>query len=559
VSVPEPEHAIFLQPLEDAESVPLLRWLGREAWRGDPVVSLGYEPDDDRILFRLVDTPSTASGVVDAVHPPDLGGDLFIGFDGTDACAWLTTIVLLGFRLHCDMDTSKARIVRELVGDKIWAAALSLREMAGSERKIRLSPEEAARLIGRWSDLVAGPISEAADAVLAEWSAETAAQTQGGPVADHPASPGSLGARYVSAATASCLVAFAAFTASRSPESARSSVDGGLEVGRRFEELEATGAGAAMARKSPTTPDERPYRILARLSDIWAARRDGKANVPPLPGTGIPAEAADARYGITPYMEIRNRHFLDQAEREHQRVQTDLAETYRMRAEVQQKIVGADEQAATIRRSRERMPNEPADPVRRNVLEQHAHETLVRARRQREWEAERLRMLALEQQAVDTATQLRAQEARLSETIVAGEKLLDSQVRQLLQHSLRRCGTYMHHIVRHHPDGPAVIPYLKLALPDLPAWVKKAPPGAVQADGQGTGARADGQATGVHADGQGTGAQANGQGTGAQANGQATGAQANGQATGAQANGQATGDQANGQTTGDQASGQAGP
>jgi hypothetical protein len=502
VSASEPEHPIFLLPLEDAESVPLRRWLGREAWRREPVVSLGYEPDGDRILFRIVDTPSTASGVVDAVHSLNFGGDLFLGFDGTDACAWPTTIALLGFRLHCDKDTSEARIARRLVGERIWAAALSLRESAGSESEISLSPQDAAGLIGRWSGLVAGPISEAADAVLAEWSADAPAQTQGGPAAGHRAPPGALAAGDPAAATYSDLAAFAAAVGimSRLPESGPSPVDGGLDAGRQFEEPAATGAGAAMARKSTTSQDEMPrslpYGLMARLSDIWAARRDGRNNVPRVPRTGPPPGAADKSYGITPYTEIRNRHFLDAAEREHQRMETELADDRRRLAEVRQKVAGADEQAATVRRSREGMPTEPADPLRRNVLEQQVHESLVRARRQRELDAQRLRVLALEQQKLDVADDLRAQEAWLSERIAAREKLRDSKVRQLHQHSLRRCGTYMHHIVRHHPEGSGVVPYLTLALPELPDWVKKPPPDAAQANGQAGGNQANGQGGG---------------------------------------------------------------
>ncbi len=498
-SASEPEDVIFLLSLEDAESVPLRRWLGREAWRSDPVVSMGYEPDGDRILFRLIDTPSTASGVIDAAHPPGLDGELFIGFDGTDACAWPTTVALLGFRRHCDQGTGQARIARELVGARIWAAARSLPDLAGREREIRLSPEEAARLIRRWSDLVAGPVYGAADEVLAKWSAEKAEQAQSGPAAGRPVPPGPQDARYLPARTSAyhAAVAGAVGTMSRSPESGRSSVDGGRYAGRQFGEPEATGGGAAMARKSPTAPDEPlgplPYGPLARLSDIWAARRDGNAGVPPLPHPGAPPEAADTRHSITPYMEVRNRHFLDWAERERRRMLTDLAETYRLRAEIRQKIVGADEKATTVRRQLDSMPNAPADPVHRNVLEQNAHEALVRARRQREFDAQRFRMLALDQQAVDTANQLRAQEARLSETIVAREKILDSHVRQLLQHSLRRCGTYMRHIVHHHPDGSAVIPYLKLALPDLPDWLESLSAAEAQANGQ-AGAQANGQA-----------------------------------------------------------------
>ena len=151
---------------------------------------------------------------------------------------------------------------------------------------------------------------------------------------------------------------------------------------------------------------------------------------------------------------------------------TDLDGTYRMRAEVRQQIVGADERATAVRKLLDSWPEEHPDPVRRNAIEQHAPEELVRARRRREFEAERSQVVVLEEQAVDRAREFRVQEARLSETIAARERVLNSRVRQLHAHSLRRCGTYKHHIVHHHPDGAAVLPYLDLALPALPDWAQ---------------------------------------------------------------------------------------
>jgi hypothetical protein len=230
-----------------------------------------------------------------------------------------------------------------------------------------------------------------------------------------------------------------------------------------------------MARRlPPPASDDGPskpirYGPLARLSDRWAARRDGNAGVPPVrPG----ADPTDRRLGVTPYLEIRNRHFLDWAERDRRRMLTDLDGTYRRRAEVRQEIVGADERAAAIRKLLDSMPEDHPDPVRRNAIEQHAPEELIRARRRREWEDERSKLARADQEAAERARQLRVEEARLSETIAARERVLNSRVRQLHAHSLRRCGTYKRHIVHHHPDGTAVLPYLDLALPSLPDWVE---------------------------------------------------------------------------------------
>jgi hypothetical protein len=230
-----------------------------------------------------------------------------------------------------------------------------------------------------------------------------------------------------------------------------------------------------MAPRSPQAASDggpsRPIRYgpLARLSDYWAAWRDGNAGVPPVRPD---ADPTDGRLGLTPYLEIRNRHFLDWAEREHRRMLTDLDGTYRMRAEVRQQIVGADERAAAIRKHLDSMPEEHPDPVRRNAIEQHAPEELVRARRRREFDAEHFKVAAQEEHAVNAAREFRIQEARLSETIAARERVLNSRVRQLHAHSLRRCGTYKRHIIHHHPDGAAVLPYLDLALPTLPDWAR---------------------------------------------------------------------------------------
>jgi hypothetical protein len=78
------------------------------------------------------------------------------------------------------------------------------------------------------------------------------------------------------------------------------------------------------------------------------------------------------------------------------------------------------------------------------------------------------------------AAKLREQEVGLSETIMIRQRILDSRVHELHQHSLRRCATYMRHIVHYHPGGSAVIPYLEMALPSLPEWLLSTPPDETQ-------------------------------------------------------------------------------
>lgn len=465
-----PSRVIFLVPLEDTEPAPLRRWLGREAWLRDPGVVLRYERDGDRVMLRLIDTPSTAVGSISGEASPSRG-DLFIGFDGTDASAWPTTIALLGFSRHYDQGSRQLTIVRELVGGEVWAAVIALPETPSIDHEMPISRAEAARLIRQWSDLVvslddASPTDESIIEALEQWSAAMP-QLASGPAAGHspPAPPGTPW--LPSAALLSMQGAV-----SRSAAYRRISVEG---AGRPVEGTGPSRGGAAMARRSPPPGSDgepsRPirYGLLARLSDRWAARRDGNNGVPPVrPGT----DPTDRQRGLTPYLEIRNRHFLDWAERDHRRMLTDLDDTFRTRAEVRQQIEGADERAAAIRKVLDSMAKEPADPVRRNAIEQHAPEELVRARRRREFDAEQARVVALDQQAAEEARELRVQEAKLSETIAARKRVLKSRVRQLHAHSLRRCGTYQRHIVHHHPDGNAVLPYLDGALPELPDWAE---------------------------------------------------------------------------------------
>jgi len=461
--------------MEDPENAPLRRFLGRQAWLRNPVVALRYERDRDRVMLQLVDTPSTAVGAINAGQNPSRGGDLFIGFDGNDANAWPTTIALLGFGRHYDQDTTQLAIVRALVGSEVWAAAVSLLRTPGVHRTVPISRDEAWRLIRRWSGMIVpfdetSLSDEAIIEALDEWSASPT-QRVSVPSAGASAPTTTEGRPWLPAA------AFlgAADKVSRSPAHGRNPVEDNRGAGRHVDGPRPSAGGVAMARRLPSPGEDigpsKPvkYGLLARLSDRWAARRDGGAGVPPIRPD---ADPADGRHGLTPYLEIRNRHFLDWAERERRRMLTDLDDTYRARAEIRQQIVGADERAAGFHKLFENMPADPPDPARRNAIEQHAPEELIRARRRREFEAERSRLGALEHQAAESAREFRVQEARLSETIAARERVLDSRVRQLHAHSLRRCGTYKRHIVHHHPDGSAVIPHLDLALPALPDWMQ---------------------------------------------------------------------------------------
>lgn len=213
------------------------------------------------------------------------------------------------------------------------------------------------------------------------------------------------------------------------------------------------------------------YGLIARAADCLAGAADGRAGQPVVPSD---PDTAPLQGGVTPYLEMLNRHFGDRAERE--RLQADIAiaplsqERERVRA-----LAGAADEKVTESRKRLDAFGETPDAAalnKRNVLEQNADELLVRTRRQREHAAGRARLLAQEQQALDEARRLRVEEGRLTEAIAARERIASTRVRRLHAHTLRRCATYLRHLVHKHPDGPAVIPVLELALPSLPTWVQ---------------------------------------------------------------------------------------
>ncbi len=242
-----------------------------------------------------------------------------------------------------------------------------------------------------------------------------------------------------------------------------------------------------MTRKSPTGWDTKPhkpifYGPLARLADRFAGTGDGHAAIPDLPAES--AETTEPQVATTPYLEIRRRHFLDRSEREHRHMLTDLEPVQRQLAALRAETASGNEKVAEIRKRLGAMPEklDEAALTRRTVVEQHTDETLVRARRQREHDARRARLMAEEEQAITKVRSLAVEEARLAGLINAREHILATRVRQLHEHTLRRCAIYRHHLVRKHPDGSALIPFLDLALPALPDWLPRQPPQSGPAD-----------------------------------------------------------------------------
>lgn len=237
-----------------------------------------------------------------------------------------------------------------------------------------------------------------------------------------------------------------------------------------------------MARGLPTTWTTMPPKAIRYTPAAWfidrtAGRRDGEAAIPDLPIGS--AGVIDPRAGTTPYLEIRTRHFLDRCERERSRLLNDLEPVYQQLAALRQGIATAEEKARITRQRLDDMPPVPAAEVlgRRNAVEQHANEALVRARRQREHDATRAKVLAEEEQAAAAVQALSIEEAKLIEMIGRREQILATRIRRLHEYTLRRCSTYLHHLVCRHPDGAALIPFLNQALPALPDYFHHHDPG----------------------------------------------------------------------------------
>lgn len=212
------------------------------------------------------------------------------------------------------------------------------------------------------------------------------------------------------------------------------------------------------------------YGVFARAADCLAGAADGRAGQPVALSD---PDTAPPQGGVTPYLEVLNRHFGDRAERERLQADIDVAPLSQERERIRALAAAADERVAESRKRLDAFGETPdaAALNKRNVLEQGADELLVRTRRQREHAAGRARLLAQEQHALDEARRLRAEEGHLAEAIAVRERIASTRVRRLHEHTLRRCATYLRRLVHKHPDGPAVIPVLELARPSLPDWV----------------------------------------------------------------------------------------
>jgi hypothetical protein len=171
-----PKRLITLRPLTGSTKAPLRRTLARTAWQRSPFATINYDVGHDRVLIQLIDAPTVAEAILnepDGAAPTGLSaawdnGTQFVGFDGTDADAWPTTIAVLDLRRRRDTDSPCLWLLRELCGLQIWKAALMAAHEAHSGRlEVPLGPKAAQILIDRWHIMLTTPsVTDLSDATL---------------------------------------------------------------------------------------------------------------------------------------------------------------------------------------------------------------------------------------------------------------------------------------------------------------------------------------------------------------------------------------------------------
>lgn len=123
-------------------SVVLHRQLARSVWKADPLVRLFHYPEQDTLVAELIDAPAVAE---ELLH----GDALLVTFDGRDARAFPTSLVLTGFRRRPDSDAADE--ARRLLGPEVWSVAEEL-DRESVEAEVPLTTAGAARRLAAWSD-----------------------------------------------------------------------------------------------------------------------------------------------------------------------------------------------------------------------------------------------------------------------------------------------------------------------------------------------------------------------------------------------------------------------
>ncbi|WP_139190531.1 hypothetical protein [Actinokineospora iranica] len=144
-----------MDTLADRPVTPVHRAMARVAWVRRPGVGLTYRRADDALVADLLDVPT----VVDHVEH----GLLCVGRDGADAHALPTVLVLVGFRAR--PDSTAAACARDLLGHRVWRAALALPADADAAVEVVLDADEARERLALWTRWAPRPVAGVLDTV----------------------------------------------------------------------------------------------------------------------------------------------------------------------------------------------------------------------------------------------------------------------------------------------------------------------------------------------------------------------------------------------------------
>lgn len=214
-----------------------------------------------------------------------------------------------------------------------------------------------------------------------------------------------------------------------------------------------------------------PVHTLAnRFADWRRARADGRAGLP----------SGD---GGTPTLEELAQDFLARSHRERLRLDVELAPLLESEAALTVRI---GETTEARQRAEERVASWPALLDRDQLGLRRGGESLtaddvVRARRAREYEALRRPMVEEITRLQRTGAAAREELARVRAAIRAREVVGATRVRRIHAQAMARISAYERHLVRHHPRGDAIGPWLVAQHPRIPGWVFDAEAGAATA------------------------------------------------------------------------------
>ena len=179
----------------------------------------------------------------------------------------------------------------------------------------------------------------------------------------------------------------------------------------------------------------------------------------------------------TSYLDILNQSYQDSAENENLIVLRDVADALVRRRALGRDIAARENKSRSIQKQLDAMPEVPDESVlsQRNAIEQHVDPPLVRERRLREYTAVRANVQAAKDR-VDQEIQARQVElAKVDETIAVRKHALVIRMTRMRAHAMRRRGQYLRHLMRKHPEGPALVAYFELSSPQLPTWLDNWP------------------------------------------------------------------------------------